>query len=159
MSTLFAAVELTPPNYLYLPGNKVFIHEQLWELEKSLDPKEVPQETSTPQYAIDEWGSTCYVLSFLIASATPEQRSALEGMLTAVGKGAPLGAATESELKQTLPQFKSRYLEFARSVRRHDVRVDFPEGIPALSAPVAASPDEVRSLMEQLCGKLHNCRK
>ena len=92
----------------------------------------------------------------MIAAAIPEQSTAFERMLTAVGQGMPLDQATKSELQQTLPEFTARYCEFNPY---QDIRLDFPDEIPVTPEPVPITPEEVHVLMGKLCGKLNNCRK
>jgi hypothetical protein len=77
-------------------------------------------------------------------------------MLTAVGRGTPLAAATMSELQQTLPEFTARYHEI---YPYHDIQFDLPGEIPVTPEPVPISPEEMRVLMGKLCSKLHSCRK
>jgi hypothetical protein len=77
-------------------------------------------------------------------------------MLTAVGRGMPLGEATMSELQQTLPEFTARYREFSPY---RDIRLDFPDEIPVTPEPAPITAKEVQVLMGKLCSKLNNCRK
>ena len=159
MTMVFTGAELTPPNHFYLPGSRVNGYPAFWNPEEVL----TPTDGRTSQWLTDERGYSCYLLSFMIAAATPEERLALERMLTAVGRGTPLTAATVAELHQTLPEFTDRYREFSRALRLspkfHQVREDFPEQIPAMPEPSALSGEQVRALMEKLCTKLQNCRK
>jgi hypothetical protein len=128
------------------------------------NPEEIltPTDGGAARWLTDERGYSCYLLSFMIASAVPQERLALERMLTAVGQGTPLSAATSSELHQTLREFTDRYREFARALRLsprfHQVREEFPEEIPTMPEPAPVSAGEVRALMEKLCAKLQNCR-
>jgi hypothetical protein len=162
MAMLFAAAELTAPNHFYLSGEKIFGHEYVWDPERMLIPTGGPDQRM-PTEAYGEWGYSCYLLSFMIASATPEKRSAFERMLTAVGNGTPLGAAISSELQQTLPEFTANYQNFSNSVvwfsNQHQVRVDLPGEIPAMPEPTPISLEEMQSLLGRLCSKLNNCRK
>jgi hypothetical protein len=155
MSLLLTAAELTPPNHFYLSGKKVSEPSyDIWNPERFLVPTD-PLHKRMPLWELDQGAYSCYRLSFMIASATPEQRAALERMLTAVGRGTPLAAATMSELQQTLPEFTARYREFYY----HDIRLDFPDEIPVTPEPVPITPEEVHMLMGKLCSRLNNCRK
>ena len=162
MPMLFAAAEITAPNHFHLSAEKMFLFGHTWNPDQFLIPPNGPREP-LPQYSHDEWGYSCYILSYMIASATPEQRNGLERMLAAVGRGMPLGAATLSELQQTLPEFTSRYREFSRSLKssivQHDIWVDFPEAVPAISEPTPITPQELQELLKRLCSKINNCRK
>jgi hypothetical protein len=159
MSLLLAAAELTPPNRFYLSGEKLrgplVTPGDIWNLERFLVPTNALGERM-PQWELDQGAYSCFRLSFMIAAAIPEQRTALERMLTAVGRGMPLGEATMSELQQTLPELTARYREFSPY---HDIRLDFPDEIPVTPEPVPITPEEVHVLMGKLCGKLNNCRK
>ena len=159
MTMVFAGAELTAPNRFYLPGTRVNGYQSFWNPEDVL----TPADGRASQWLTDERGYSCYLLSFMIASAPPEERLALEKMLTAVGRGTPLNAATVSELHQTLPEFTERYRQFSRALRLsprfHQVREEFPEQIPAMPEPSALTAEQVRALMEKLCTKLQNCRK
>jgi hypothetical protein len=166
MSLLLAAAELTPPNRFYVSGEKLrgpFIMPQdiwnpardIWNPERFLVPTNARQERM-PQWELDQGAYSCLRLSFMIASAIPEQRTALERMLTAVGRGMPLGEATRSELQQTLPEFTARYHEFNPY---QDIRLDLPDEIPVTPEPVPITPEEVHVLMGKLCSRLNNCRK
>jgi hypothetical protein len=158
MTMVFAAAELTPPNHFYLAGNKVARTVHIW------DPQEILTTSGpAPQWLTDERGYSCYLLSFMIASASPQERNAVERMLTAVGHGTPLGTATMAELHQTLDEFTARYTQFGDSLRLspefHEVRADLPEQIPAMPDPAPLTLDRVQTLMQTLCAKLKNCRK
>jgi len=158
MTMVFTGAELTPPNHFYLAGTRVVGYQSFWNPEEVL----TPADGRASQWLTDERGYSCYLLSFMIAAATPEERVALERMLTAVGRGAPLSTATASELHQTLPEFTDRYREFSRALRLaprfHEVHEEFPEKIPPMPEPSALSAAQVRGLMENLCAKLQNCR-
>jgi hypothetical protein len=91
----------------------------------------------------------------MIASAPPGQRIAFARMLTSVGNGTPLVAATTTELQQSLPEFTARY----RGFLLHDIWVDLPDEIPTMLEPSPISTEEVRVLMGNPCSKLDNCRK
>jgi hypothetical protein len=69
----------------------------------------------------------------------------------------PLGEATMSELRQTLPEFTARYYREFSAYR--DIRLDFPDEIPVAPEPVPITPEEVHVLMGKLCSRLNNCRK
>jgi hypothetical protein len=159
MTMVFTGAELTPPNHFYLAGTRVVGYQSFWNPEEVL----TPADGRVSQWLTDERGYSCYLLSFMIASAVPEERLALEKMLTAVGRGTPLNTATLSELHQTLPEFTDRYREFSRALRLspqfHQVREEFPEQIPSMPEPSALPAGQVRALMEKLCAKLQNCRK
>jgi hypothetical protein len=159
MITLFTGAELTPPNHFYLEGTKVGWHEHFWDPEEILSPS----VGRAAQWLTDEHGYSCYLLSFMIASAIPEERLALEKMLTSVGRGTPLSAATMSELHQTLPEFTARYREFSRTLRSlptlHQIRADLPGQVPSMPEPSALSLQTVQALMQKLCARLQNCRK
>lgn len=156
MSILFAAAELTAPNHFYLSGEKVLGWNGAWNPERFLVPTNALDERM-PQWERDQGGYSCYLLSFIIASATPEQRAALERMLTAVGRGVPLGAAATSELQQTLPEFLAHYGSFDLGFQ--EIRVDSPEELPVIPEPTPISAEELRVILGKLCGKLNNCRK
>lgn len=159
MTMVFTGAELTPPNHFYLSGTRVVGYQSFWNPEEVL----TPADGRASQWLTDERGYSCYLLSFMIASAIPEERLALERMLTAVGRGTPLNTATLSELHQTLPEFTDRYREFSRALRLsprfHEVREEFSEPIPVMPEASALSAGQVRALMEKLCAKLQNCRK
>jgi hypothetical protein len=154
MTAVLEAAELTPPNHFYLAGSKVRQTLHIWGPEEILSISDRP----TAQWVADGHGYSCYRLSFMIASASPQERSALERMLTAVGRGTPLGTATTAELHQTLDEFTARYTEFSHAIF-HDISADLPEQIPAMTDPVPITLDRVQTLMETLCAKLKNCRK
>ncbi len=159
MSLLLAAAELTQPNHFYLSGEKLrgpfVMSRDIWNPERFLVPTNVLQERM-PQWELDQGAYSCLRLSFMIASAIPEQRTTFEKMLTAVGRGMPLGEATMSELQQTLPEFTARYRNFNPY---QDIRLDFPDDIPVTPEPVPITLEEVRVLMGKLCTRLNNCRK
>ena len=159
MTMVFAGAELTPPNHFYLAGTKVARHEHFWSPEEILRPS----DGRAAQWLTDERGYSCYLLSFMVASALPEERLALEKMLTSVGRGTPLSTATMAELHQTLPEFTARYTEFSNTMQLspefHQIQADLPEQIPSIPEPTALSLERVRTLMKQLCAKLQNCRK
>lgn len=159
MATVFAGAEFPPPNQFYLAGWKVDARQHFWDPEEILSPSDKP----AAQWFIDERGYSCYLLSFMIASATKEERDALGRMLTVVGRGTPLSVATVSELQQTLPEFTARYREFSRVLRAspefRQVRADLPGQIPPMPEPTPLSLERVQTLMVTLCSKLKNCRK
>jgi hypothetical protein len=159
MTMVFTSAELTPPNHFYLAGTTVTRREHFWNPEEILSLS----EGRAAQWLTDERGYSCYLLSFMIASAIPEERLALEKVLTSVGRGIPLSTVTMAELHQTLPEFTARYGEFARAMRSspelHQIRVELPELIPSMPEPSALSSARVQALMEKLCAKLQNCRK
>jgi hypothetical protein len=159
MTMVFTGAELTPPNDFYLPGTRVLGYEHFWNPEEILSPS----EQRAAQWLIDERGYSCYLLSFMIASAVPEERLALEKVLTSGGRGTPLSTATMSELHQTLPEFTARYREFSRAMRlspeSHQIRAELPDLIPSMPEPSPLSSERVQALMEKLCAKLQNCRK
>jgi hypothetical protein len=162
MSVVFAAAELTSPNHFYFPGNKVPGRLGVANPDEFLVPKtEAP--APMPQWVADRRGYSCYLMSFMIASTTAEQRLAMEKMLTAVGRGTVLSSATTSELHQTLPEFTASYHDFLHGLQafpnRYDLRVDFPQTIPTMPKPEPITVDRVQALMGQLCSKLQNCRK
>jgi len=158
MSLLLAAAEFTPPNHFYLSGEKLrgpfVIPRDIWNPERFLVPANALQERM-PQWELDQGAYSCLRLSFMVASAIPEQRIAFERMLTAVGRGMPLGEAL-SQLQQTLPEFTARYREFNPY---QDIRLDFPDEIPGTPQPVPITPEEVHVLMGKVCTRLNNCRK
>jgi hypothetical protein len=159
MSVVFAAAELTSPNHLYLPRNKVPGRLDVANPDEFLVPKTVAP-APMPQWAADRRGYSCYLMSFMIASTTAERRLALEKILTAVGTGTALSSATTTELHQTLPQFTTSYHDFLHALPdRYDLRVDFPETIPTMPKPEPIAVDRIQALMGQLCSKLQNCRK
>jgi hypothetical protein len=176
MAQLFSAAELTPPNHFYVTGEAVAGQLHIWDPEKILLPADGSQEP-IPQWTADERGYSCFLLAFMIASAAPEERAALSAMLTAVGRRTPLAQATQSELRLTLPEFTARYRDFARSVqfianaprspnsvssqplKVHEVRLDLPEEIPAVTDAISISAENVQALMRKVCDRLHNCRK
>jgi hypothetical protein len=176
MAQLFSAAELTPPNHFYVTGQAIAGQDRIWDPQKILLPADGSYE-QTPQWAADERGYSCFLLAFMIASASSEERAALSAMLTAVGRGTPLAQATQSELRQTLPDFTARYRDFARSVqfianapsspssvssqplKVHQVRWDFPEEIPAVTEAISISAENVQALMRKVCERLNNCRK
>jgi hypothetical protein len=162
MSVVFAAAELTSPNHFYFPGNKVPARLDVANPDEFIVP-ETAAPAPMPQWAADRRGYSCYLMGFMIASATADRRLALEKMLTAVGTGTALSSATTSELHQTLPEFTTSYHEFLHALQtfpnRHDLRVDFPETIPAMPKPEPITVDRIQALMSQLCSKLQNCRK
>jgi hypothetical protein len=166
MSLLLAAAELPPPNRFYVSGEKlwgpfVMPHDiwnsarDIWNPERFLVPTNAQRERM-PQWELDQGAYSCVRLGFMIASAIPEQRTAIERMLTAVGRGMPLGEATMSELRQTLPEFTAGYRKFNPY---QDIRLDFPDEIPVTPEPVPIKPEEVRMLMGKMCSRLNNCRK
>jgi hypothetical protein len=155
MSILFAAAELTAPNHFYLSREKILGSYDVWDPVRFLVPTDSSHDERMPQWELDQGGYSCYLLSFMVVSATPEQRIAFARMLTSVGNGTPLVAATATELQQTLPEFTARYRRFWR----HDILIDFPDEIPPMLEPSPISPEEVRALMGNLCTKLDNCRK
>jgi hypothetical protein len=174
MSPLFAQADLTPPNRFHLSGEKIFVPDRfralddkihgvtLWNPERFLVAANAPQER-LPDWDRELYAYSCYLLSYMMASAAPEQRMAMERMLTAVGRGAPLDATITSELQQTPAQFAARYREFGNSVQQspdfHEIWVDIPEQIPDSPEPIPISAVDVQALLGQLCAKLHNCRK
>jgi hypothetical protein len=163
MSLLFAAADLTPPNRFSLTGEKVHRGgDDFWNPERFLVPANARQER-LPDWDRDMSAYSCYMLSFMIASAAPEQRAALERMLTAVGRGMPFLAATTSELQQTPAEFTARYREFGRSAYAspdfREIRVDLPEDIPVMPDPTPISPEAIQAVLGKLCGKLQTCRK
>lgn len=176
MAQLFSVAELTPPNHFYVTGQAIAGREHLWDPAKILLPVDGPHEPM-PQWTADERGYSCFLFAFMIASAAEEQRVALSGMLTAVGRGAALEQATQSELQQTLPEFTARYRDFARAVqfvanappspnsvsslplRAHEIRTDFAQEIPPIPDAVPISAENVQALMRKVCEKLSNCRK
>jgi hypothetical protein len=159
MSLLLTAAELTPPNHFYVSGEKLrgpwVMPRDIWNPERFLVPTNALRERM-PQWELDQGAYSCLRLSFMIASAIPKQRTAFAGMLTAVGRGMPLGEATMSELQQTLPEFTARYREFHPY---QDIRLDFPDEIPVTPEPVLITPEEVHVRMGKLCSRLNNCRK
>jgi hypothetical protein len=159
MTVVFTGAELTPPNHFYLAGAKVAGYEHVSNPEEILSPS----DGRVPQWFTDERGYSCYLLSFMIASAIPEERLALAKVLTSVGRGTPLSTATLSELHKTLPEFTAQYREFSRTIRLspefHQIRADLPGEIPSMPEPSALSSERVQALMEKLCAKLQNCRK
>lgn len=159
MVIVFTGAELTAPNHFSLPGWKVGAYQDFWGPEEILSPSTKP----AAQWLTDERGYSCYLLSLMIASASKQEREALERMLTSVGRGTPLSVATESELHQTLPEFTARYREFSRTVRSspdsHQIDVDLPGQIPSMPDPTPLSSERVQALMVTLCAKLKNCRK
>jgi hypothetical protein len=159
MSLLLTAAELTPPNRFYVSGEKLrgpwVMPRDTWNPQRFLVPTDALRERM-PQWELDQGAYSCLRLSFMIASAIPEQRTALERMLTAVGRGMPLGEATMSELQQTVPEFTARYREFNPY---HDIRLDFPDEISITPEPVPITPEEVHLLMGKMCSRLNNCRK
>jgi hypothetical protein len=155
MSILFAAAELTAPNHFYLSREKVLGPYDVWDPVRFLVSMDGSRDEPKPQWELDQGGYSCYRLSFMIASATSEQRLAYARMLTTVGNGMPLSDATATQLQQTLPEFTARYHSFWL----RDIHVDFPGEIPSMLEPSPISPEEVRVLMSNLCSKLHNCRK
>src|SRR5262249_20636739 len=106
---------------------------------------------------------SCYLMSFMMATGTVEQRLAFGKMLTAVGRGADLGSATSAELHQTLPEFTTSYHDFLHALQayppRYDVHVDFPQVVPAMPDPEPITEDRMKALMSQVCTKLQNCHK
>jgi len=169
MSALFAAAELSAPNHFYLAGRTVFGQfddirgkYDVVNPETFLKGKNTPHE-QMPQWEIDQEGYSCYLLSFMIASVTPEQRIPMEKMLTAVGKGVSLNTAITSELQETQAEFMARYRDFGHSMLLKpeflQVRVDFPEEIPAMPEPTPIPLETLQALMGRLCTKLQNCRK
>jgi hypothetical protein len=158
MSILFAAAELTAPNHFYLSGEKIRGSSDVWDPVRFLVPNDHLHDERMPQWELDAGGYSCYLLSFMIASAASDQRIAFARMLTAVGNGMPLATATTTELQQTLPEFTARYGVIGGSLH-HNVRVDFPEEIPLMLEPSPISAEEVHALMDDLCNKLDNCRK
>jgi hypothetical protein len=159
MVTVFAAAELTAPNQFYLAGTKVAGYEHIWNPQEMLRPS----IERVPQWVTDERGYSYYLLSFMIASATKEERNAFGRMLTSVGRGTPLDTATLSELHQTLPEFTTQYREFSRAWRSspefHQIRADLPGPIPSMPEPAQLSSEQVQTLMKKLCSKIQNCRK
>ena len=159
MSLLLTAAELTPPNHFYVSGEKLsgpfVMPRDIWNPERFLVPADT-QQKRMPQWELDQGAYSCLRLSFIIASAVPEQRTAFERMLTAVGRGMPLREATMSELQQTLPEFTARYREFNPY---QDIQLDFPDEIPVTAEPVQITPEEVQVLMGKVCSRMNNCRK
>lgn len=159
MSALLASAELTPPNHFFVSGQKLrgpfVISRDIWNPERFLVPTDVLKERM-PQWELDQGAYSCLRLSFMIASANPEERTAFEKMLTAVGGGMPLVEATTSELHQNLPEFTARYRQFNPY---QDIHLNFPADIPVTPDPVPSSLEEVRGLMGKLCRRLNNCRK
>ena len=159
MSSLLASAELTPPNHFFVSGQKLrgpfVISRDIWNPERFLLPTDVLKERM-PQWELDQGAYSCLRLSFMIASANPEERTAFEKMLTAVGGGVPLVEATTSELHQTLPEFTARYRQFNPY---QDIHLNFPEDIPVTPDPVPSSLEEVGAIMGKLCSRLNNCRK
>jgi hypothetical protein len=160
MPLLLTAAELTPPNRFYVSAEKLWgsfgTPGDVWNPERFLVPTN-PLRQRMPQWELDQGAYSCLRLSFMIASAIPEQRTAFERMLMAVGRGMPLVEATMSELQQTLPEFTARYYREFSPYR--DIRLDFPDEIPVAPEPVPIAPEEVQVLMGKVCGKLNNCRK
>jgi hypothetical protein len=169
MSELFAAAELSAQNHFYLAGRTVFgLYDDIRGKYDVVNPERFLKGTNAPheqmpQWELDQVGYSCYLLSFMIASVTPEQRIPIEIMLTAVGKGVPLSTAITSELQETQAEFTARYREFGHSMLLKpeflQVRVDFPEEIPAMPEPTPISLEDLQALMGRLCTKLQNCRK
>jgi len=173
MSLIFTAAELTRPNHFYvsgeqlrgswnhfyMPGEKLLdpfvIRPDIWNPERFLVSTDALRKPM-PQWELDQGAYSCFRLSFMITSAIPEQRIAFERMLTAVGRGMPLAEATMSELRQTVPEFTSRYRTFNLY---EDIQLDIPEEIPVTSEPVPIALEEVRMLIGKLCSRLNNCRK
>lgn len=169
MAVLFSLDEIGPPNHFYVSGERIPepFSGRVWS-----SPVQSPQVILTPLDATpkalpvwenDQVGFSCYVLSFMTATAAPADRAALERMLTAVGRGTPLEAATQAELQQSAADFTTRYSNFSASLRMqpdfHQVRVDLPDAISAVPEPTAVEPQKVEQLLRQLCGKLGQCRK
>lgn len=159
MTEVFTRAELTPPNHFYLASTRLAGYDHFWNPEEILSPS----DGRAAQWLLDERGYSCYLLSFMIASAIPEERLALGKVLVSVGRGTPLSTATLSELHQTLPEFTAKYREFSRALRlspeSHQIRAELPESIPSLPEPSAVSSERVEALMKTLCAKLQNCHK
>ena len=160
MSMLFAAAEFSAPNHLFVSGERIVGQEYTWKPEQMLLPIAGPHEP-LPQYALDEWGYSCYMLSLLITSATTEERLSLESMLGALGGGKSLEEAVTSELHQTSAEFTARYFEFARRVKNwpdfHNVRLDLPLANEQTAEPRPVSREDVQALLGHLCSKLQRC--
>jgi hypothetical protein len=169
MAALFAAAELSAPNHFYLSGRTIFgQYDDIRGKYDVVNPQTFLKGTHSPheqmaQWELDQEGYSCYLLGFMIASATPEQRITMGKMLTAVGRGVPLGAAIASELQETQAEFTARYREFCREMLLKpefvQIRVDFPEVISAMPEPTPISIEDLQALMGRLCSKLQNCRK